>query len=149
MSAPIAKKEFRIDPSRFESGTWCHKRDKIIGEGDIAASYSADKIGLEGAVRKPFKWQNAMWVNTGMVSNGKSRSVEAYQLIPAKFFDGEPQTYGQIVRSNTAAGQRQEGFYHGMHVQHGKRPYVLIGPSVIFLPSEEETPQQINLLDLL
>lgn len=53
MSAPIIKRQFRIDPSRLETGTWCHTRDKIIGEGDISASYSAEEIGLEGAVRKP------------------------------------------------------------------------------------------------
>ena len=54
MSAPVTPKEYRVDPPRLASGTWCHTRDRQIGEGDISASYSADKIGLEGKVRKPF-----------------------------------------------------------------------------------------------
>jgi hypothetical protein len=149
MSAPDTQKVFHVDPSRFEFGTWCHERDKCIGEGDISASYSADKIGLEGAVRKPFKWKNALWVNTGPISNGSHRSVSAYRLIPVRFFDGQPLSYQQIVHDNVAARSRREGFYHGMAVKHGKQGMVLIGPSATFVPSEERAPEQIDLLDLL
>lgn len=150
MSALITKTLFHIDSSRLASGAWCHKRDKIIGEGDISASYSADKIGLEGAVRNPFKWQNAMWVCTGSVSKGGLQSSEAYQLIPADFFDDEPQTYHQIVLNNSSARQRTEGFYHGMAVKHGRKDFVLIGPSAVFLPSEDKrAPEQIDLFNLL
>lgn len=58
MSAPVKLQEFFVDPARLASGRWCHTRDRQIGEGDINASYSADKIA-EGRVRSPFKWQNA------------------------------------------------------------------------------------------
>ena len=64
MSAPSRIKEFFVDPSRLASGTYCHQRDRQIGEGDINASYSCDKIALEGSVRSPFKWQNTLWVCT-------------------------------------------------------------------------------------
>ena len=149
MSAPNTPQEYRVDPARFEFGTWCHDRDRQIGEGDISASYSADTIGLEGRVRKPFVWQNALWVNTGTISNGPHRSVSAYSLIPVRFFEGEPQTYNQIVQDNVSARKRPEGFYHGMSVKHGKQDMVLIGPSVTFVPSEDKAPEQIDLLDLL
>ena len=40
-----------VDPERFAPGTWCHRTEKTIGEGDIAASYSADRIGMGQSVR--------------------------------------------------------------------------------------------------
>ena len=43
-----------VDPARFRWGTWCHRTDKMIAEGDIAASYSADRIGMGQPVSKPF-----------------------------------------------------------------------------------------------
>ena len=150
MSAPCKIKEFHVDPSRLASGTWCHSRDRQIGEGDISASYSGDKIGLEGCVRSPFTWQNCLWVCTGMVSHGDFRAVEAYRLIPRKFFDGTPISYHENAMLGDAARTRPEGFYHGMAVRHGKQDYVLIGPSAVFMPSEDvQTPRQADLFDLL
>lgn len=90
MSATISPKKYRADPSRLASGTLCHTRDRQIGEGDISASYSADKIGMEGKVRKPFAWQNVLWVCTGMHSHGDIRAAEGYRLVPERFFSGEP-----------------------------------------------------------
>ena len=90
MSAPCKIREFFVDPSRLASGTWSHSRERQIGEGDINASYSGDKIGLEGCVRSPFTWQNCLWVCTGMVSHGDFRAAEAYRLVSARFFDGTP-----------------------------------------------------------
>ncbi len=43
-----------VDPSRLASGQWCHKAEKQIGEGDIRASYSADRIGMSQPVRRPW-----------------------------------------------------------------------------------------------
>ncbi|WP_171168129.1 hypothetical protein [Ruegeria sp. HKCCA0370] len=101
MSAPIEPKEYRVDPSRLASGTWCHTRDRCVGEGDIAASYSADKIGLEGKVRKPFVWQNSLWVCTGTHYQGDGKSAEAYQLMPERFFDGVLTTYSEVAMCPT------------------------------------------------
>ena len=43
-----------IDPARLASGEWCHRAQKTLGQGDIYASYSADRIGMGQPVRKPF-----------------------------------------------------------------------------------------------
>ena len=29
---------FAIDPARLAPGAWCHRQEKTIGQGDIAAS---------------------------------------------------------------------------------------------------------------
>ncbi|MEI4232985.1 hypothetical protein [Roseovarius sp. D22-M7] len=148
MSAPCKIKEFHVDSSRLASGIWCHTQDRQIGEGDISASYSGDKIGLEGCVRSPFSWQNCLWVCTGMVSHGDFRAAEAYRLIPERFFAGTPLSYHENAMLGDEARLRPEGFYHGMRVRHGKRACVLAGPSAIFLPSAEAVaPCQGDLFD--
>ena len=92
MSAPIEPQEHRVDPSRLASGTWCHTRNRQIGEGDIAASYSADKIA-QGKIRKPFSWKSALCVCTST----NSKFAEAYRLVLERFFDGEPTTYNEVA----------------------------------------------------
>ncbi|GFE65578.1 hypothetical protein [Litoreibacter roseus] len=150
MSATVTPREYRVDPSRLASGTWCHSRDRQIGEGDISASYSADKIGMEGKVRKPFAWQNALWVCTGMQSYGDFRAAEAYRLVPERFFSGEPTTYNEVACLPDAERFKPEGFYHGMRVRSGKHEFILVGPSVKFLPKEDsETIEQADLFDAL
>ncbi len=150
MSAPITPKEYRVDPSRLAWGTWCHTRDRQIGEGDISASYSADKIGMEGKVRKPFAWQNALWVCTGMHSSGDFRAAEAYRLVPERFFGGTPTTYNEVACLSAAERFKPESFYHGMRVRSGKQEFILVGPSVKFLPKEDsETLIQADLFDFL
>ena len=70
MSAPFKTSDvFLVEPSRLASGAWCHTKERQIGEGDIHASYSADKIGLEGKVRRPFNWQNGLWVRQSLKTN--------------------------------------------------------------------------------
>ena len=148
MSAPSRIKEFHVDPSRLASGTWCHARDKVIGEGDINASYSADLIAMKQRVRSPFTWKNTMWVCTGIVSRGEFRAAEAYTLLPQKFFDGTPISYHENVAMGDAARKRADGFYHGMAVKRGKQDFVLVGPSAVFLPAEEiQVPRQADLFD--
>ena len=148
MSAPCKIREFRVEPSRLASGGWCRTRERQLGEGDISASYSADKIGLEGCVRSPFTWQSCLWVCTGMVSHGDLRAAEAYRIVPQRFFDGTPISYYENAMLGDAARTRPEGFYHGMAVKRGIQDYVLIGPSAVFLPSEDaQTPKQADLFD--
>lgn len=150
MSAPTPSAEFYVDPSRLASGMWCHKRERQIGEGDISRSYSADKIALEGRVRKPFAWKHGLWVCTSLHSLKDRRNAEAYRLVPERFFDGQSRSY-QEVCMNADEGRRQpEGFYHGMQARHGKDSYVLVGPKALFIPKEEaETLKQADLLDAL
>ena len=150
MSAPITPKEYRVDPSRLASGTWCHTRDRQIGEGDISASYSADRIGMEGKVRKPFVWQNALWVCTGMQSHGDFRAAEAYRLVPERFFGGEPTTYNEVACLPAAERFKPEGFYHGMRVRHGKQNFILVGPCASFVPkADSDVLKQADLFDAL
>lgn len=150
MSAPDCPKSFLVDPARLESGHWCHTQDKQLGQGDISASYSADKIALEGRVRSPFKWHNALWISVGSAWPYDKQGIQAYRLLPKRFFDGTPITYQENTMLGDEARTRPEGFYHGMSVHHGKQPHVLVGPKAIFLPSKEaEEPKQIDLLDLL
>ena len=150
MSAPSTIKEFFVDPARLASGFWCHERERQIGEGDIAASYSADRIALEGRVRSPFTWQNCLWVCTGTVSHGEHRAAEAYRLIPERFFDGTPLSYHENAMLGDEARLRPEGFYHGMAVRHGKQQCVLVGPKAVFLPSADaQAPSQGDLFDAL
>lgn len=145
MSAPIEPREHRVDPSRLASGTWCHTRNRQIGEGDIAASYSADKIA-QGKIRKPFSWKNALWVCTGT----HSKSAEAYRLVPERFFDGETTTYNEVAMLPFEQRTKPEGFYHGMRVRHGKQDCVLVGPKALFLPKKDsEVLTQADLFDLL
>ncbi|WP_095589624.1 hypothetical protein [Actibacterium ureilyticum] len=145
MSAPIEPQEHRVDPSRLASGTWCHTRNRQIGEGDIAASYSADK-NAQGKIRKPFSWKNGLWVCTG----SHSKSAEAYRLVPERFFDGEPTTYNEVAMLPFEQRIKPEGFYHGMRVRHGKQVCILVGPKALFLPKKDnETLKQADLFDAL
>ena len=149
MSALIEPKEYRVDPSRLASGSWCHTRNRLIGEGDIAASYSADKIA-QGKIRKPFSWKNGLWVCTGTHYQSKGKSAEAYRLVLERFFDGELTTYNEVAMLPFEKRGKPEGFYHGMRVRHGKQCCVLVGPKALFLPQEEsETHKQADLFDAL
>lgn len=143
MSAPVNRQTFEVDATRLASGTWCHTGEKQIGEGDISASYSADTIGLESRVRKPFRWMNALWVCTGMSSKDGRPVAQAYMLVLKNHFTGAPATYQQTVTTNTIARKRPEGFYHGMLVTHGNKQYVLCGPCADFTPSKTK---QLSLL---
>jgi hypothetical protein len=56
-----------VEPSRLAYGSWCHASEKQIGEGDIRASYSADRIGMGQPIRKPFRYAGALWVRISEV----------------------------------------------------------------------------------
>lgn len=83
-----------VDPARLQSGRWCHRADKTIGEGDIHASYSADRIGMGKKLRKPFSWKGGLWVCVGIAGRRGEVSAEAYRLVHPQIFNGEPVTYG-------------------------------------------------------
>jgi len=138
MSAPVIPREFRVDPARLAMGTWCQSSDRQIGEGDIYASYSADKIGMNQPIRKPFRWKNGLWVCTAIKSISGERSLEAYRLISAENFDGGPETYREVTINNAARRQSGMGFYHGMLVSHASKKVVLLGPPVMFLADHKE-----------
>lgn len=144
MSAPFKTPGvFLVDPSRLASGAWCHTKDRQIGEGDIHASYSADKIGLEGKVRRPFSWQNGLWTCTSIRTIDREATFEAYCLIPAAHFGGTPEPYGKAIMNSAARRECGKGFYHGMLVRHANREFVLVGPPIQFCGNNTE---QLSLL---
>ena len=124
-----------VDPARLAVGQWCHRANKTLGEGDIHASYSADRIGMSQPVRKPFTFERQLWV---CVSYAPDRSAEAYQLVHPDQFAGEPVSYGEKVRNGDASRADPNGFYHGMSVKHGGTMYVLSGPPMRFVEGQTE-----------
>ncbi len=127
-----------VDPARLKSGHWCHRAEKTIGEGDISASYSGDRIGMAQPVRKPFAWQGSLWVCVGVRSCGDDVSAEAYRLTHPQAFKGEPVTYADKVRNGDSSRADPRGFYHGMRVRRGREDFVLAGPPVTFDPGQSE-----------
>ncbi len=127
-------KTFAVDPQRFAWGHWCHKRNRQIGEGDIGASYSADRIGGEGAVRRPFRHEGVDWVATSTFSN----SARAYRLVHPSQFEGGTLSYVERVSDGHRGRCAPEGFYHGMRVKRGREEMVLCGPETKFIAGEPE-----------
>lgn len=129
---------FAVDPTRLGSGAWCHRSQKTIGQGDIAASYSAERIGMNQPVRKPFNWKGSLWVCVSMTFLSGSRSAEAYRLTRKELFNGTPVTYADKTADADAARADPNGFYHGMTVRHGGQTFVLCGPPATLVPGASE-----------
>lgn len=125
-----------VDPERLAPGKWCHRLQKTVGQGDISASYSADRIGMGEPVRKPFSWNGGLWVCTGVRYHSGRETVEAYRLTHPQVFDGESVTYRSKTIDGDAARADPCGFYHGMTVKHAGAMFVLSGPPVTFIPGE-------------
>ena len=123
-----AERVVYVEASRFE-------RDYTDGtgaqsKGDIAASYSADKI-IEGKVRKPFEYDGALYVNTGGYWDSKNIygcEAGAWRLVPLSEYQGEITTY----REKSGPG------YEGIRVKWKKSEYVLTGPKVIFKTATDD-----------
>jgi hypothetical protein len=127
-----------VDPARLASGEWCHRADKTIGQGDIYASYSADRIGMSQPVRKPFAWNGGLWVCIGISHRRGQEAAEAYRLTHPAGFLGAPVTYREKTADSQAARSDPAGFYHGMTVTHAGKPFILTGPPTVFAPGQAE-----------
>ncbi len=125
-----------VEPARLADGAWCHRRNKMIGQGDISASYSADRIAESKPIRKPFDWQGATWVCTGKMPHGEGRSATVYRLIDPGLFEEAATTFGGRARKGDAAREDPKGFYHGVTVTHAKRGMVLCGPPALLVPGK-------------
>ena len=113
--------------------------------GEVTASYSADRIGLAGRVRRPFSWRGGEWVSVGQKHLGQSRGEhEVYRLIDPEVFEGRMQTYQEKTADAAAARADPHGFYHGMAVRYGQRPWVLCGPPVRLRAARQS---QLSLFD--
>jgi hypothetical protein len=127
---------FEVDPARLAPGAWCHKAEKTLGQGDIYGSYSADRIGMNQPVRKPFEWRGSLWACVGMSGRGGVRQAEAYRLVHPQGFSDAPTTYREKTRDGDAARGDPQGFYHGMTVRHAGQTIVLQGPPATFVPGQ-------------
>ena len=127
---------FAIDPARLAPGAWRHDVEKTIGQGDVAASYSGDRIGMDQPIRKSFEWQGSLWVCVGMSHRGEIHSAEAYRLVHPQRFNGEPTTYREKTRDGDAARADPKGFYHGMTVKHAGQKLVMEGPPATFIQGQ-------------
>lgn len=65
-----------VDPCRLVPGSWSHELKRQVGEGDIHASYSADRIGMGQPLRTPFSHGGYRWVCVGF---GPGPVAEAYR----------------------------------------------------------------------
>jgi hypothetical protein len=137
-TSPADGRGVEIDPARLASGQWCHRRDRMIGEGDIHASYSADRIGMSQPIRKPFGWHGGQWVCVSISGRQNRLSASAYRLIHQGGFDGVPVSYRAKTLDSDAARADANGFYHGMTVTQAGKPFVLIGPPVMFTPGKAD-----------
>lgn len=125
-----------VDPARLQSGRWCHREQKTLGQGDICTSYSADRIGTGQPVRRPFSWKSSLWVCVAMTHRNDAVAASAYRLVLPRNFTGQPASYAEKVANAEAARADLNGFYHGMTVKHAGADWVLCGPSVLFVPGE-------------
>ncbi len=129
----MAARSHTVEPSRLAFGAWCHASEKQIGEGDIRASYSADRIGMGQPIRKPFRYAGELWV---CVSTGPS-GAEAYRLVHASVYGGAARSYHDRCRDGDCARGDQAGFYDGIIVRHAGRELVMAGPPATFVAGEE------------
>lgn len=136
MSSPsqtTAPETFTVEPARLDGGTWCRVTEKQIGEGDIHAAYSADRIGMSQPVRKPFPYRGALWVCVSLAHRRGEERAEAYRLVPPQAFAGPTRTYAETARNSDDARRNPDGFYHGMRVCHAGTEMILSGPPALFI----------------
>ena len=135
--AAVHREVIAVDPARLSFGRWSEQASKTIGEGDVHAAYSADVIGLKGRVRKPFRLAGARFVATSLHFM-RGSGAEAYRLTPLESFEGTATTYHEKLSTNGGDDARRDplGFYHGMRVEYGGKPYVLTGPPVRIVAGE-------------
>lgn len=129
----MARLSHKVEPSRLAFGAWCHASEKQIGEGDIRASYSADRIGMGQPIRKPFRYGGKLWVCVGTGPAG----AEAYRLVHPSLYGGAARSYHDRCSDGDRARGDQAGFYDGIIVRHAGRELVMCGPPVMFVAGEE------------
>lgn len=111
---------------------------RLNDQGDISNAYSADLID-NGKIRKPFRFNGKLYTCTstmsGMYAPGVRRA-EAYQLLSAALFTGQPTTISKKVNADNGRSARADpnGFYHGIAISHQGRDYILVGPPLTIPP---------------
>jgi len=136
-----------VDPSRLSHGRWDHASQATIGEGDIAASYSADRIGMGRPIRRPFHWRNDLYVCVGIMTLDGTRQLEAYRIESLMAFPWPAFSYAEKTHDAEAARDDPLGFYHGVIVTVRGSEMVLCGPPVRFMPGVERQAELFAGLD--
>ncbi|MGD9790583.1 MAG: hypothetical protein AB7Q00_12720 [Phycisphaerales bacterium] len=136
MNTVIGDSVYSVLPSRLAPGAWSPELDRQIGEGDIHASYSADRIGLGLPLRRPFEHAGCRWVCVGF---GPGPVAWAYRMVHPFAFEGVATTYTKKLASNHGDDARADpmGFYHAMAVRSGGEDLVLSGPPARFIAGHE------------
>jgi hypothetical protein len=132
----------RVSPDRMQYGAWCEQRNRMLGEGDVIASYSGDLIP-QGRIRKPFFLQGLPYVTVSMGS-GPQQYAEAYRLEESASFAGAPMTYDQRAQDAEAARSDSHGFYHGVTVKHRNAQCVLSGPPIVLIADDLRPKLQLE-----
>ena len=132
----MASETYEVDPSRLASGKWSQEFNATVGEGDIAASYCADTIGLQGKTRKPFIFHGDLWVSIGQCGG----ATKAYRLVPIDLFTEGAADYADKMADCETARADPNGFYHGVAVTYCKDWFVLCGPPAFFVPGQVSQP---------
>jgi hypothetical protein len=142
---PVEPVAYVVDAARLQHGVWGPRSEKALGEGDIVASYSADRIAMGRPVRKPFSWQGALWVCIGLDYRGGVTTAEAFRLTQAEVFSRKPVSYAEKTADVQRARADPNGFYHGMIVKHAGNSRVLCGPPALFVTGQPDEPEQMSL----
>jgi hypothetical protein len=129
----MARPFHTVEPSRLAFCAWCHASERQTGEGDIRASYSADRIGMGQPIRKPFRYAGDLWVCVGTGPPG----AEAYRLVHPSVYGGIARGYHDRCRDGDRARGDQAGFYDGIIVHHAGREFVMVGSPTTFVAGEE------------
>jgi len=134
-----------VDPTRLARGEWSHEHQRTIGEGDIAASYSGDRIGMGQPLRAPFTHHGRQWVCVSF-RHGSTSVASAYRLVHLSQHEGKVTNYTTKVVPDSGRLARSDplGFYHGIAVKRGRETFILCGPPAEFVAGE---PQQRSLFD--
>lgn len=137
-----------VDPARLAIGRWDDTQQKHLGEGDIYASYSADRIARVGKVRRPFTFRGQLWVCTSCCGAGGSVIATAYRLMPAQHCEGAAVTLAEKTADCAAARADPGGFYHGVIIRYRGEVWVLSGPPAEFMPGPPQAGLFSGLFDL-
>ena len=142
-----AHEQICVPASRLAWGTYDHDKQREIGEGDISRAYSADRIGEGKPARQPFEWGGNLWVTISISGKGLTISGEhefqAYRIVPPAIFNGVATTYREKVYDGSDGENARNdplGFYHGMKIVCGGKPFIMRGPPAVFVAEDPDRP---------
>src|SRR3546814_14912108 len=113
----MAASSHKVEQSRRAYGVWCQASKNQIGEGDIRASYSADRIGIGQPIRNPLRYAGELWVCVGTSPSG----AEAYRLVHPSLYGRAAGPYHDRSFDGDLRDGGQAGFFEGIIVRNAGR----------------------------